>query len=156
MIEVKLNIGELYVSSNPTVFTCIGLGSCIGLFLQDRKEHIAGGAHIFLPDMKTDMSIQETWSTVEGAFKELLVQFQNRGSSLKFLRAKLVGGARVISENGEIGKRNSEAILKLLLKHHVYIAAMDVGGRTARTASFYSGTGELRVKKMNSKEVLIF
>jgi chemotaxis protein CheD len=156
MIEVNLNIGELYVSKNPTVFTCFGLGSCIGLFLQDRSECIAGGAHIFLPESTSGWPMQEAFATVSGAFEELMVQFENRGSSLKSLRAKIVGGAAVTSSDSEIGKRNSEAILTLLRKHHIYVAAVDVGGKTARTASFYSGTGELHVKKVNSKEVVIF
>jgi chemotaxis protein CheD len=156
MIEVRLNIGELYVSSSPTVFTCFGLGSCVGLFLQDRSERIAGAAHIFLPEPLGEWPNHETLSTVEGAFKELLVQFENRGSSLKSLRAKIVGGASVTSSARETGKRNSEAILSLLRKHHIYVAAVDVGGRTARTASFNSGSGELKVKKIDSKEVFIF
>ena len=49
--ETMVRMGELAVSSAAgDVLVSLGLGSCIGLALVDRKMGIAGLAHVVLPD----------------------------------------------------------------------------------------------------------
>src|SRR6478609_4263347 len=42
MIQYKLNIGDVVISDSPATYTCFGLGSCIGLFIQDRLTGLSG------------------------------------------------------------------------------------------------------------------
>ena len=43
-------MGELCASSNPgDMLVALGLGSCIGLVLVDRRKGVAGLAHVVLP-----------------------------------------------------------------------------------------------------------
>ena len=155
MIEYKLNIGDLRVTQGkPVTYACLGLGSCIGVFLQDRTIGLSGGAHIQLP---------HDWSQADGKFydvksaiAELLSRFKGSGSSLKNLRAKITGGANVTVAGSQTGLQNIERVMEELNEHRVYIAAMDVGGKQSRSARFNSQTGVLTVRIPETNETKIY
>ncbi|MGC4021106.1 MAG: chemotaxis protein CheD [Cyclobacteriaceae bacterium] len=155
MIEYKLNIGDLRVTKGENVtYACLGLGSCIGLFLQDRILGLSGGAHIQLPN--EIKSSDGKFYSVKSAIAELLNQFRISGSSLKNLRAKITGGANVITTSCETGVQNIERVVQELVENKVYIAAMDVGGKKSRTARFNSETGMLTVRNPETNEIKFF
>jgi|GEM_PF-1056210 len=148
MKEYVLSIGDVKtVDGRAATFTCFGLGSCIGLFLEDRVAGIYGGAHIFLPDDKQPMNGGEgKYYSVVKAVDALLDQFARKGSSLQTLRAKITGGANVIvNATHGIGERNAKSTLNYLTARGVYIASTDVGGRESRTARFHTATGNLNI-----------
>lgn len=155
MIEYKLNIGEVVVSKQPAVFTCLGLGSCIGLFLHDRQTGVSGGAHIFLPNANHTMTDSFHY-TVTSAINEMLKQFQQYGSSLLNLRAKISGGASVLADVYDTGKNNIASVKEVLVANKVFIAAADVGGNRSRTARFCSLSGEMRVMIRETQECKIY
>ncbi|MBI3218740.1 MAG: chemotaxis protein CheD [Bacteroidetes bacterium] len=141
-VKIKmLNINEMDVSDQPVVFTCYGLGSCIGLFMSDRTKGLSGGVHIPLPHN----SAQSDWKDATYLIDELLHAFQAWGSDLNTLRAKVTGGAQVYGSHCSIGAENAEVVLKQLIDRKVYIAATDVGGTISRTARYYSQSGELEI-----------
>ncbi len=145
MTEYKLNIDELVVSNHEeTTYNCLGLGSCIGLFLQDRQTGISGGAHILLPQH------------VPTVVAELLKQFKALGSDLLNLRAKVVGGANVIATGYEVGAQNASSVLEQLIQQRIYIAAQDVGGIQSRSAKFDAKTGTMTVRFSQSNEYKIY
>jgi chemotaxis protein CheD len=136
-----LNINEMDVSAEPVVFTCYGLGSCIGLFITDRTKGLSGGVHIPLPNNAS----QSEWKDATYLIDELLSTFQAWGSDLNTLRAKVTGGAQVYGSHSNIGAQNAEVVLKQLTDRKVYIAATDVGGTISRTARYHSQSGELQI-----------
>lgn len=146
MIEYTLNIGDVKAFNAPVTFTCYGLGSCVGLFLQDRTKGISGGAHILLPEGADSIEGFNVWSDVTRAFERLIAQFQRKGSTLNNLRAKITGGANVLNSSQNIGARNVESVMEQLTRHRIYLAASDVGGNVSRTARFISNTGVMLVK----------
>lgn len=155
MIEYKLNIGDLLVTKGENVtYACLGLGSCIGLFLQDRSTGLSGGAHIQLPN--EIRSGEGKFYGVKSAITELLNQFKIAGSTLQNLRAKITGGANVVATGHETGLQNAERVMQELMTHKVYIAAMDVGGKQSRTARFNSETGVLMVRIPETNEIKLF
>ena len=156
MIEYNLNIGDLRVSGyNKVVYTCLGLGSCIGLFLQDRTNNLSGAAHIFLPEQSCPDSLDKFYSA-NRAINQLLWEFRRLGSSLNTLRAKIVGGANILTSGFQTGKQNVESVTKELVKHKVYIAAADVGGNVSRSAWFEGGNGTLKVRISQSHHYRIY
>ncbi|HEX5780599.1 MAG TPA: chemotaxis protein CheD, partial [Solirubrobacteraceae bacterium] len=75
--ETMVRMGELAVSRVPGhVLVSLGLGSCIGLALVDRKMGIAGLAHIVLPQSQghgtanprkfADLAVPDMLSELEG------------------------------------------------------------------------------------------
>jgi chemotaxis protein CheD len=145
MIEYTLNIGDVVTSLQPANYTCFGLGSCIGLFLQDRVTGISGGAHIFLPESEGGLEDGSKFYSASTAIEEILNQFKVRGSTLDTLRAKIVGGSNVIGVNTQMGSRIAQSVVNHLVENKIFIAAIDVGGNFCRTAKFNGGTGQLEV-----------
>lgn len=157
MMEFTLNMGDVMTSRRAATYTCIGLGSCIGLFLQDRVTGLSGGAHILLPESDEGPGVEgeAKFYNATGALNELLRQFRLLGSNLETLRAKVVGGANVVSANINTGERNAESVVNQLVANRVFIAAIDVGGNYFRTARFQSQTGELSIKRSPINEFAI-
>ncbi|HCW06312.1 MAG TPA: hypothetical protein DGG95_02985 [Cytophagales bacterium] len=146
MIEYKLNIGDVITSSAKVSYTCFGLGSCIGLFIQDRLTGQSGGAHIFLPDDEYGPTHYSRFCNVTSALNEILRQMKLNGSNLTSLRAKITGGANVLGAFSTTGERNAQSVLKQLIERKIFIAASDLGGSYCRTAKFESNSGILSVR----------
>jgi chemotaxis protein CheD len=151
MRKRMLNINEVDVTDKPVVYTCYGLGSCIGLFVTDRVRGLTGGAHIPLPSC----SDADEFLGAGRLINELLGLFALGGSDLSGLRAKVTGGAQVYENSFNIGEQNVQVVLQKLIDLKVYLAATDVGGAMARTARFNSVTGELQISTSECKTYLI-
>ena len=146
MIEYTLNIGDVATSSQKTKYVCLGLGSCIGLFIQDRLTGISGGAHIFLPEDDKGPSDANKYYNVSSAVNEILFRFKSMGSTLDTLRAKVTGGSNVFRGYSDIGARNSTSVVSHLIRRKIFVAAFDTGGSYYRSATFDSESGNMTVR----------
>lgn len=155
MREYKLNIGDVMMSDEPASYTCFGLGSCVGLFIQDQFKRFSGGAHIFLPG-KQEPELYGNYYHAEAALEKILSFFKLKGSAPDSLCAKVAGGANVINAQLNVGKHNVDAVLKHLFINRVFLAATDVGGSFCRTVRYESTTGNLIVRIPETKEYRLF
>lgn len=146
MRNYVLNIGEAAVVKGAAQITCFGLGSCIGLFVQDRAVGLSGGAHILLPQITASQQEPDRYYGVGTALSHLLQEFRRHGSTLRQLRAKIAGGAHLFTQGPDVGGSNVQAICQALIGSGIYIAAQDVGGSQSRTARFDTTTGRLEIK----------
>lgn len=151
-----LEIGEVKTFTEPVTFVCFGLGSCVGLFMQDRVTGIAGGAHILLPDEDAGPDSKARGYNVSEAIDCILTDFKRNGSKLLGLRAKIAGGANVLSYHSGLGSQNVQSVISKLIERRIYIAASDVGGRLSRTAQFDSNTGMMLVRMLESNTYKIY
>jgi chemotaxis protein CheD len=147
MTTKMLGINDVDATGKPVVYTCFGLGSCIGLFVTDRVKKLSGGAHIPLPSS----SGLNQYHNASQMIDELLEAFQKQGSDLKYLRAKVTGGAHVYESSLRVGEQNIHAVLQCLLEKKIFVAGVDVGGHVARTARFNTVTGELEISTSDRK-----
>lgn len=145
-MNYTLSIGDVATSGNRTKYTCLGLGSCIGLFIQDRLTGLTGGAHIFLPDADHSANHISKFCSAPHAIQEILQQLKSKGSTLEALRAKVTGGANVMGSEVNMGERNARSVLTHLVNHRIYIAAADLGGVYSRSAIFCGITGSLTIR----------
>ena len=115
--ETMVRMGELAVSSVPgDVLVSLGLGSCIGLALIDRKMGIAGLAHVVLPQSQGHDEPNPR-KFADHAVPELVSELEAAGARRVRLEAVLVGGASmfaVSSSSLEVGQRNEAAVRGLL------------------------------------------
>jgi len=137
---VMIGIGEYHVGSEPMI--TIGLGSCIGLTIYDRDQHIGAMVHIMLPDSsgRTD----RLGKYADTAVPLLLKELTDRGSKHSSLVFKMAGGAAMFEYFGtnlNIGERNAERVRTLLAAQHYRISAEEVGGKSGRTVAFYPSEG---------------
>ena len=152
MREDFLNIGEVKAFDYPVLLACYGLGSCIGLYLFDSLNKRGGGAHIMLAENKTNMAEKRGGGYAKEMIDELLNYLYNFSAEPSWIRAKIIGGAKVIeSKEYHIGKTNIEAVRKYLVQKGVYIASTDLGGEWIRTGKFETNTGKLFVSAIHNK-----
>ncbi|HTJ52770.1 MAG TPA: chemotaxis protein CheD [Cyclobacteriaceae bacterium] len=155
--EYSISPGEVKSFSTPVTISCFGLGSCVGVFLQDQKKGIAGGAHINLSDDFNDLGPNGKPDNVKQAIRELLEQLKERGSDLKALRAKVAGGASSpASPSSFAGNKNIESVINYLIEEKVFLAAMDVGGTQNRIAKFDGVSGMLLIRHSDSNYYKVF
>lgn len=133
--EILVKMAEIGVGFRHGTLKTL-LGSCIGIFLYDRKRKIAGLAHVLLPDSAgreaplgkyADTAIMETIRRMAAlAIKEELS-----------LVAKIAGGANmfpnmVTTNISAIGTQNLNAVEKQLAELQIPILARHVGGTYGR------------------------
>ena len=49
---IKVNMADIKICRPPDMLKTLGLGSCVGVVIYDKRSHISGMAHIMLPDSK--------------------------------------------------------------------------------------------------------
>jgi chemotaxis protein CheD len=154
--ETMVRMGELAVSRVPGhVLVSLGLGSCIGLALIDRKLGIAGLAHIVLPQSQGHAP-ENPRKFADLAVPELLAELEQIGARRIRLEAVLVGGASMfaVSSAGlEVGQRNEAAVRELLLKERIPVVAAATGGSKGRTVRVDVASSAVTVREAGGKHM---
>ena len=145
--KIIIGIGEYSVVKDNTPITTVGLGSCIGIVLFDPFAHISGMSHIMLPEMgKRQDKIGKYADT---AIPALIEEMEKNGANKNSIKAKLAGGASLFDfkdDNLQIGRRNAEAVEKILDKLNIQVVNKDLGGDRGRTITFFPESKELLIK----------
>jgi len=97
-METMVRMGELAISDTPgDVLVSLGLGSCIGLAVVDKRAGVAGLAHIVLPATTGTPKPEAMNKFADHAVPALVDGMVERGASRMFLQASLVGGASMFA-----------------------------------------------------------
>ena len=148
--EIIVGVSSYYVCRNPTILTCIGLGSCLAIALHDSTQHLGALAHAMLPSYHEGRDKSNPGKYVDTSIFLMVDELQEMGAKKRFIKAKLVGGAQMfsfISPNSlDVGRRNIECAKETLKKEGIPIVAKDVGGKKGRTISFDLRTGIIEIK----------
>jgi chemotaxis protein CheD len=151
MMSCVLDINEVEVSVRPVEMVCVGLGSCVAVFVTDRIRKVYGGAHIPLPCGEFTAGMKSAGEIID----ELLYKLQRKGGDVNRLRAKIAGGANVLDQTLDIGKQNAESVMELLHARKIYIAGSDLGGTISRSVRFNSVTQELTISTSEQEKYII-
>jgi chemotaxis protein CheD len=135
----------------------LGLGSCIGLAVIDRRARVAGLAHIVLPESPE----YESEDTPPGKFAdravpELIFRMRLYGAAPRRMEAVLVGGARMFAgAELDIGARNAEAVRDALKTLQVKVHAEATGGVLGRTVRISADRGTVTMKEVGGEPVVL-
>jgi chemotaxis protein CheD len=153
--ETMVRMGELAVSSVPGhVLVSLGLGSCIGLALLDRRMGIAGLAHIVLPQSNGHAN-ENPRKFADLAVPELVSELEDTGARKVRLEAVLVGGASMFAVSAsslEVGQRNEAAVREQLKKLRIPVAATATGGSKGRTIRVDVATAAVVYREAGGKD----
>jgi len=152
--KVIIGIGEHVSGKAPTVMVTLGLGSCVGVCIRDKRNNIGGMIHVMLPDSGGRV-IAKPGKYADTGIKLLLEEIKKIGANMGVLEAKIAGGASMFKTSGksmEVGKRNIEAVKNTLKKSNIKIIAEDVAGNRARSIEFDLETGKLSIRKVGGGE----
>jgi chemotaxis protein CheD len=158
--EVMVRMGELAVSRTPgDVLVSIGLGSCIGLCLIDRRRRAVGLAHIMLPSGGPG---EMPGKFAPSAVPALVDELAELGAARSSLEAVLVGGAQMFSFGNagagrlDVGARNNHATREALDAARIPVIADATGGSTGRTVRLHVGEPRVIVKEAGAGERELF
>jgi chemotaxis protein CheD len=150
--EFVVEAATYRVANNPTVLTCLGLGSCLGIALHEYRARIGGLGHPLLPRVREGIRRNRPERYVDGSIQLMMDDILERGGLKRNVSAKLVGGARMFSnmssEALDIGRRNIEVARDILRAERIRIKAEDVGGSHGRTIHFDVRTGKITIRTM--------
>ena len=150
-----VRMGELAASAVAgDVLVSLGLGSCIGLALVDRRLGVAGLAHVVLPTSGGNAE-PGTFKFADHAVPELIDRVLAAGARRQMLDAVLVGGASmfaVSSASLEVGQRNEAAVRDELDVARIRVIASETGGTRGRTIRVHVGTRRITVREAGGVE----
>jgi chemotaxis protein CheD len=153
--ETMVRMGELAVAGEPGhVLVSLGLGSCIGLALIDRRMGIAGLAHIVLPQSQGHAQ-ENPRKFADLAVPEMLSELEALGARRVRLEAVLVGGASMFAVSTaslEVGQRNEAAVRALLKALRIPVVATATGGKRGRTIRVDVATSKVTVREAGGKD----
>ncbi|MCI1943976.1 chemotaxis protein CheD [Clostridium luticellarii] len=149
--EIKVGIADMNTASSPDKIITIGLGSCVGIALYNRRINAGGLAHIMLPDSTQFSSKKNPMKFADLAVPMLIEKLERLGINKSELKAKIAGGASMFNFSDksmimDIGRRNGDAVKNILQKYSIPILAEDLGGNKGRTMIFDTSNGVVRIK----------
>ena len=160
---IKVSMAEVAIASSPTQLTTVGLGSCIGIVLYDPVNKIGGLAHIMLPNSQAIKNSNNNKAKfADTAIELMLEKMISQGAKKKYLIAKIFGGANMfsnISSTGSLlnmGIRNIQATKQALIINNIPLVAEDTGANFGRTITLDTNTGQVYLKSVNIKDLLIY
>ena len=136
--EVRVKIGDYKIVNMNEKGVTIGLGSCVGIVLLERKKKIAALIHVLLPDSSKFSSITNPIRFADLAIPAAIDKLANLGCLKENLIAKIAGGASMFNFNdsnivSNIGASNVKAVKTMLGKYKIPIIAEDTGGNKGRS-----------------------
>lgn len=134
-----VRMGEL-ATSHQEELVCVGLGSCIGLVLVERRTGHVGLAHVMLPVAPTEV-VPQPGRYASTVLPALLCAM---GAQTIGVDAVLVGGAAMFGSDGasqfqDVGRRNEAAVRAALDAARVRVVATETGGSHGRTVRVLPG-----------------
>jgi chemotaxis protein CheD len=155
---IKVGMADYKVAEAPSKLITLGLGSCIGITLYDKRKKVGGMAHIMLP--KNNNPEKQSLKFADTALELMLKDLEALGVSKRNLEAKLAGGAQMFSfsssnQLNSIGYRNALAVKDILTSHGIRIVSEDTGGSKGRTIEIDLDNGKLRIKTIGQGESFI-
>ncbi len=153
--ELMARMGE-YVASGASgdVLVSLGLGSCIGLALIDRRAGVCGLAHVVLPH-GDDGSGDSPGKWANTAVPALQDAMQAQGARGIRLEAVLVGGASMFAAAAggmEVGQRNEAAVREQLQRRRIPVRATATGGARGRTIRVFVDGCSVTVREAGGAE----
>ena len=147
---LTVGVGDCKVSGAAgSVLATYALGSCIALAIHDPVSGVGGLLHFLLPEssVNPEKAGQNPFMFADTGIPLLFHAAYRLGAEKRRLVVWAVGGAQVLDENGvfNIGKRNHQAMRKILWKAGVMLHGEEVGGTASRTVKLEVATGRVWV-----------
>ena len=150
-----VRMGELAASAGRAdVLVSLGLGSCIGLALVDRRTGVAGLAHVVLPDSGGNLA-DNVLKFADRAVPELVKRVVAAGGRRLRLEAALVGGASMFTTSRaalEVGQRNEAAVREQLEGLRIPVIAAETGGTRGRTIRVHVNSLQVTVREAGGSD----
>jgi len=160
MEQIVVGMSDCRFADEPgQVLTTYALGSCIGLAVHDPQAAVGGLLHFMLPDSSIDPAgaRENPCKFADTAVPLLLAEVYRRGASQRRLVVAAAGGARMMDPQNyfDIGRRNYQAVRRLLWKAGLLLHAEAIGGERSRTVRLEIGSGRFWSQEGGERRELV-
>jgi chemotaxis protein CheD len=157
--ELIVGVADCRVCSEPgQVLVTYALGSCIGLVVHDPQNGVGGLLHYMLPDsgIAPARALDNPYMFADTGIPLLLDKVCARGACRRSLVAQAIGAAQMMDPGDvfAVGKRNYQAVRRILWKAGILLQAEAVGGVQSRTVRVEIGTGRVWLQDSTGYRVL--
>jgi len=152
VVEKKIGIAQYGLASTPERLITLGLGSCVGVTLYDRRTRWGAMVHILLPDSKSFKDGSNPAKFADTGIVLIYKELEKKGSRKSDLEAKLAGGAKMFNFNDSkvdslnIGERNVKKCLETLEILKIKITGQDTGENYGRTMILDTADGIVYIR----------
>jgi chemotaxis protein CheD len=158
MIDPKLvGIAQLAIVKAPEQLCCLGLGSCVAVFIYEPDMRMGGVVHVLLPKAPQNREIDEKYA--DTGVKKLVNELLVRGARKERLRAKLVGGAQMFPNLNlhvqDIGAENCREVKRVLRELGIRVVSEETQGNRGRSVVFNMEDGKALVTTAFSPQRMI-
>jgi chemotaxis protein CheD len=159
--QILVGMAEIHTLKGPGMFTCLGLGSCIGMAALDPRSGVGGMVHVMLPELFSGKTDEKPGKFADTGVPALIASLEALGADRRHIVVAIAGGAQVFKFGSgapsrlDIGARNRDAVEAQIKKLGLRCIAKDVGGNIGRTMTLYSDTGEVKVRTVSQEERLL-
>lgn len=141
-----VGMGDMLVSNDVSAqLVTYSLGSCVGVAIYDPIAKVGGLLHAMLPDstINPDRAVSRPYMFVDTGLPAMFHAAYALGGLKHRMVVKFCGGAEFLDEKKifQIGKRNIEATLAMLVRNGVKVVASETGGHESRTVRLDLATG---------------
>jgi chemotaxis protein CheD len=148
MNTVIIGVADCRLSTDPdSVLVTYALGSCIALVIYDPLTRVGGLLHFMLPESGIDheKAARNPYMFADTGIPLLFRRSYELGADKRRLVVRAAGGAQVMDaqEVFNIGKRNCQALRKVLWRAGVMIHCEAIGGAASRTVRLEVETGRM-------------
>ncbi len=155
-----VGVGDMLVSNDVQAnLVTYSLGSCVGVAIYDPVAKVGGLLHAMLPDssINAERATSRPFMFVDTGLPAVFHAVYALGALKPRLKVKFAGGAEFLDEKKifNIGQRNVEATLAMLLRNGVKLIASETGGHESRTIRLDLATGSLTVDMPGKNTFLI-
>lgn len=142
--------GHIFAHYEPHIVTTV-LGSCISVTMCDAINRIGGINHYMMPLWNGEGLPTPKFGNI--AIRKLLEKMILLGADKKNIKAKIVGGSSMYGKSRgilDIGGRNIVVAEDCLTEEGIPVISSDIGGQRGRKVLFFTETGIIRVKTLNT------
>jgi len=146
---IDINIGGLYAARKPVVIRTV-LGSCVAVCLHDAHHGVGGMNHFLLPrPVSGDPGLSSRYGI--HAMEVLINRIMRLGGKRSRLRAKLFGGANVLSArlpSPTVAEKNAAFAISFLETEGIPLTSYRIGGNSPLEVRFTASTARTLVRAL--------
>lgn len=157
MSLVVVGVADCRIAKSPgEVLVTYALGSCIGMAAYDPAAAVGGLLHFMLPDSAIDPAhgSGNPHKFADTGIPLLLDNLAREGANRRRLVVRIAGGAQIMDPAGvfDIGRRNYQALRRILWKAGILVHGEAVGGAISRSVRMEIATGRLWLRLAGGTE----
>ena len=153
---IDVNTGQVKIAVEKGFLRSVGIGSCIVVAAYNLREQIGGMAHIMLPRIAPQRSLEKTKYAFDG-IEQLLNKMFEAGANTDETEVCLVGAGNVLQkEDDTICAANIESVTDILREKNIPVMASVLGGTKRKSVFLDIETGCISYAEGDEKEKILW